>query len=69
MLAQDWYYRHALFDRQEDSAVLMTFGEDEPQMAYALVRWLGPGAELLAPEEWREGLRAELQAMLVAHGG
>jgi hypothetical protein len=35
----------------------------------ALLRWLGPGAELVAPQEWRAVLRAELAEMLATHAG
>ena len=32
-------------------------------MVLELVRWLGPGAELLEPAEWRAALKDELRAM------
>jgi predicted DNA-binding transcriptional regulator YafY len=66
-LQGDWYYRHAQFETQADVTV-MTYGENDAELAMNLVRWLGPGAELLEPEAWRERMRLDLQAMLEAHG-
>jgi predicted DNA-binding transcriptional regulator YafY len=63
-LRQDWYYRHAHYADLADDQVLMTFGQDDQGVVFELLRWLGPGAELLAPLEWRAALRAELDAML-----
>ncbi|HEX8983585.1 MAG TPA: YafY family protein [Ktedonobacterales bacterium] len=63
-LRQDWYYQFARYERQPDGAVEMTLGERDPELVLALVRWLGPGAELLSPAPWRAMLRAELEAML-----
>lgn len=63
-LQQDWYYRFADYTPTPDGTVAMTFGEDDPEVVLALVRWLGPGAELLAPEAWRARLHAQLEAML-----
>jgi len=66
-LGRDWYYRHARFEREPTGAILMTIGEDDPAVILALLRWLGPEAELVAPEEWRGLLREELRRMLVQH--
>ena len=44
--------------------VVMTFGEQNPTVVLELLRWLGPGAELLEPHAWRERLREELRQML-----
>jgi predicted DNA-binding transcriptional regulator YafY len=63
-LQQDWYYRHAQFEELAGDRVLMTFGEEDRAVVLELVRWLGPGAELVAPAAWRMALRAELSAML-----
>jgi predicted DNA-binding transcriptional regulator YafY len=63
-LQQDWYYRHALFEELAGDEMLMTFGEDDRAIVLELLRWLGPGAELIAPAAWRAALRAELSAML-----
>lgn len=65
-LRQDWYYRLAAFEPQPDGTVEMTLGEQDPDLVTALARWLGPGAELLAPNEWRALLRAQLIEMLAA---
>jgi hypothetical protein len=47
--------------------VIMTYGEVDAPKAIELVRWLGPGAELLEPAEWREQLLADVEAMRAAH--
>jgi predicted DNA-binding transcriptional regulator YafY len=66
-LKLDWYYRHARYEELGNGRVLMTFGEDKAEFVLDLVRWLGPGAELVEPQAWRSLLRAELQALLDAH--
>jgi predicted DNA-binding transcriptional regulator YafY len=66
-LRGDWLYRHARYEPHPDGAVLVTIGEDNPDVCLELMRWLGPGAELLEPVAWREQLRSELAAMCVAH--
>jgi len=63
-LRRDWYYRHARFERIAEDAVVMTFGEDNRATVLELLRWLGPGAELLEPAEWRAVMREDLQRML-----
>jgi predicted DNA-binding transcriptional regulator YafY len=63
-LRQDWYYRHAHFEDLPGDQVLMTFGEGDRAVVLDLLRWLGPGAELIAPVAWRAALRAELAQML-----
>lgn len=63
-LQQDWYYRHAHFEQISEEQVLMTFGEQNPSIVLELLRWLGPGAELLEPRGWREKIREELRQML-----
>lgn len=63
-LKQDWYYRHAHYEDLPGDQMLMTFGQDDQAIVFELLRWLGPGAELLAPVEWRTALRAELAEML-----
>jgi hypothetical protein len=68
ILKRDWYYRHADFTASAASgAVEMIYGEDDPAHACALLRWLGPGAELIAPAAWRERARVELAQMLAHH--
>jgi predicted DNA-binding transcriptional regulator YafY len=66
-LQQDWYYRHACFEPLADNEVLMTFGECDPAIVLELLRWLGAGAELLEPREWRKMIKTELQEMLKAY--
>ncbi len=64
LLRRDWYYRHARFERIAEDAVVMTFGENNRATVLELLRWLGPGAELLEPAEWRAVMREDLQRML-----
>ncbi|HEV8193324.1 MAG TPA: WYL domain-containing protein [Ktedonobacterales bacterium] len=63
-LQQDWYYRLAQYDVESDGSIMMSFGEDDPELVLALMRWLGPGAELLSPEQWKPILRTQLETML-----
>lgn len=63
-LRQDWYYRHAHFEQIAGDQVLMTFGETNSMLVLELLRWLGPGAELIEPKAWRERMREELRQML-----
>jgi predicted DNA-binding transcriptional regulator YafY len=63
-LQADWYYRHALYETLPDDRVLMTFGEYDREIVLALLRWLGPGAELIEPRAWRATLKMELTEML-----
>jgi len=66
-LRRDWYYRHARFELIAEDAVVMTFGEDNRATVLELLRWLGPGAELLAPADWRDMAREELRRMLASY--
>ncbi len=66
-LQRDWYYHHARFEHIDEHTVVMTFGEDDPATVMELLRWLGPGAELVEPVEWREMMRADLRQMLAAY--
>ncbi len=66
-LRRDWYYRHARFERIAEDAVVMTFGEDNRATVLELLRWLGPGAELLEPVDWRDAAREELRQMLASY--
>lgn len=63
-LRRDWYYGQAAFEDLPDGRVAMRYGEGDPAAAAALVRWLGPGAELLEPAEWRPLVAAGLREML-----
>jgi predicted DNA-binding transcriptional regulator YafY len=66
-LQQDWYYRHAQFEPLPGDHILMTLGEDNQAVVLELLRWLGPGAELIEPEAWREAMREELRQMLAQY--
>ena len=66
-LKQDWYYRHARFETLPDGREVMTFGEDNRDFVFELLRWLGPGAELLEPQTWRAAMRDELARMLAVY--
>ncbi len=68
VLRRDWYYGHALFEDGPDGRTVMTVGEGEYERVAALLRWLGPGAELLEPAEWRGRLAGELRRMADAYG-
>lgn len=63
-LRADWYYQHAMYEDAADGRIMLTFGQDRPEIVCELVRWLGPGAELIEPEPWRALLRRDLEAML-----
>jgi predicted DNA-binding transcriptional regulator YafY len=67
LLRKDWYYSHAAFEELPDGRIAMSYGEADPAAAAALVRWLGPGTELLEPTEWRECVAAGLRELLAAH--
>ncbi|HXW00651.1 MAG TPA: WYL domain-containing protein [Anaerolineae bacterium] len=66
-LQRDWYYRHAHFEQLSDHEMLVTYGENNRNFVLELLRWLGPGATLIEPQEWRELIRAELQQMLAEY--
>jgi predicted DNA-binding transcriptional regulator YafY len=62
-LRRDWYYRHAAWEPLPGGDVVMTFGESDRDTVFELLRWLGPGAELLEPETWRATLEEQLAEM------
>jgi predicted DNA-binding transcriptional regulator YafY len=66
-LKKDWYYQHATFEQLSEHSILMTFGEDDQEVVLELLRWLGPGAELIEPMAWRVALRAGLAQMLAEY--
>jgi hypothetical protein len=66
-LQRDWYYGHAAYAAAEDGGVRMTYGEVYPQVCFALLRWLGLGAELLAPAAWRLDFGAAAEPMLAPY--
>lgn len=59
-LKRDWFYAHATYDEGPEGGVVMSFADGEREAVFELVRWLGPGAELLEPAAWREDLGREL---------
>lgn len=63
-LQQDWYYSHAQFKEVPGGQVDIAFGESNQAFVCELLRWLGPGAELLEPEGWRAEFEQELKMML-----
>lgn len=63
-LQRDWYYRHARFEESTGNQVTMTFGEENQASVFELLRWLGPGAELIEPKAWRAQMKEELQHMV-----
>jgi predicted DNA-binding transcriptional regulator YafY len=67
LLKRDWFFGNARFENLDDGRVAMTYSEDRPEAAAALVRWLGPGAELLEPGEWRAQVAGSLREMLSVH--
>jgi predicted DNA-binding transcriptional regulator YafY len=67
-LAADWYFRFARFEPGGAGMTVMTYGENDRASVLELVRWLGPGAELLEPAAWRATLRDELRAMAKNYG-
>jgi predicted DNA-binding transcriptional regulator YafY len=69
LLKRDWFYGTAVFEAIPGGRVSMSYGEYRPEAAAALLRWLGPGAELLEPREWRPIVAAGLRELLAAHEG
>lgn len=61
-LRRDWYYRHACFSPDGDT-VVMTIPDNDAETVLPLVRWLGRKAEILAPEQLRDSLKDELDAI------
>jgi predicted DNA-binding transcriptional regulator YafY len=66
-LQRDWYYRHARFEEKAGNQMIMTIGEENPAIVFELLRWPGPGAELVEPKAWREQMKEELQQMLSSY--
>jgi predicted DNA-binding transcriptional regulator YafY len=66
-LERDWYYRHAAYAPLPDGRVALTYSDDDRETVFALLRWLGPEAELLEPRAWRAAFAAELRAMAETH--
>ena len=66
-LRTDWLYGFGHFAPDGPDREIMTYGEVDRAKVFELVRWLGPGTELLAPTAWRAALADELAAMAGAH--
>jgi hypothetical protein len=65
-LQADWYFRYAAYAADGSDHLILSYGESDRALAFELVRWLGPEAELLSPVEWRAALGDELRAMAAA---
>jgi predicted DNA-binding transcriptional regulator YafY len=61
-LQQDWYYHFARFESDGNGSII-TYGESQQEIVFELMRWLGPGAELLEPKEWRTTLAQQARDM------
>jgi predicted DNA-binding transcriptional regulator YafY len=66
-LKRDWYYGHAKFEEVGADHLTMTFGENNQHFVFELLRWLGPGAELIEPQGWREAFQDDIRAILAAY--
>lgn len=62
-MAEDWYFGKAPMDWSDPLAPVMTHGDNDPALIFELLRWLGPGAELLEPVALRARFRDELLGM------
>lgn len=67
-LGADWYYRHAIFTPADEGKVLISVPSTERLRILPLVRWLGPGAELIGPENLRKELAVELEELAKLYG-
>ncbi|MES0810032.1 WYL domain-containing protein [Roseibium sp. SCPC15] len=67
-LSADWYYRHAIFTPAKDGRILISIPSTERARILPLVRWLGPGAELLTPDTLRKELAEELAGLSNLYG-
>jgi predicted DNA-binding transcriptional regulator YafY len=66
-LELDWFFGSGSFQRTGPDEVIMTYGEYEAPKALELLRWLGPGAEILEPAEWRSLMKDDLDRMRRAY--
>ncbi|MET1413449.1 WYL domain-containing protein [Roseibium sp. HPY-6] len=67
-LSVDWYYRHAVFTPAGDGRILVSIPSTDRARLLPLVRWLGPGAELLSPDALRLELADELATLAGLYG-
>ncbi len=66
-LSSDWYYRHAMFTPVDDGHVLIRIPDTSRRRILPLVRWLGPGAELLKPLDLRQELAEQFDELAEIH--
>jgi len=66
-LKRDWFYGRAQFE-VVDGAHQVTYSESSKERVFELVRWLGPGAELLEPVAWRDALREQFVGLARSYG-
>jgi predicted DNA-binding transcriptional regulator YafY len=66
-LKRDWFYRQARFTEEDDGSIVMAVPETDPRAILPLMRWLGPDAELLTPEELRERIVEEALKLAERH--
>ena len=67
VLKRDWYFRHAVIAPDASGGLVLTLPDAYAGTVLPLVRWLGPGAEVLAPPALRAAAAAELSALARAH--
>lgn len=67
-LKLDWFFGFGSFERTGPDEIIMTYGEFDAPNALELVRWLGPGAEILEPADWRNLMKDDLARMQAAYG-
>ena len=68
MLKRDWLYQKARFAPAPDGLIVMSLPEIDPRAIIPLVRWLGPDAELLSPENLRQALAGEVKRLAAVYG-
>lgn len=66
-LSQDWYYRHAIMEPDGPGHILLKLPGAEPRRILPLMRWLGPGAEILKPASLRREMVEDLRKLLQSH--
>jgi predicted DNA-binding transcriptional regulator YafY len=68
-LKKDWYYSHARYTDLPSGQVELAFGESNREFVFELLRWLGPGAELLEPQDWRAEFVEEMRSIIGQYSG
>ena len=69
LLARDWYYRHAAVTAEvgahgAQGGAIVCVPSTDPTVILPLVRWLGPGAEILGPSVLRDRHRDDIAEMM-----